>query len=202
MIGNLPRVHVITAGAPDALTQELQAIAGLPNTDRMAVHARGRALGGRRLFHIAREIRDRLPRVRVWVNDRADVTVAVRADGLHLPEAGLPTHLARTLVGPDCWIGRSVHSVPDARAALAKGADYVVLGPIWPTGSHPGVAGLGLGALEALAGQPIVAIGGITPTRAAECRAAGAYGVAAISAVWHAADPASVVQAMLLSLEE
>jgi thiamine-phosphate pyrophosphorylase len=102
----------------------------------------------------------------------------------------------------DQLVGRSTHSADEARRALDEGADYVFIGPIWSTPSHPGGPALGPGALRELHSLPVIAIGGVTPERARECRDAGAWGVAAISALWRATDPAAVARAMLLSFEE
>ncbi len=79
------------------------------------------------------------------------------------------------------------------------GADYVFLGPIWETSSHPGVPGLGLEAIAAARPARVIAIGGVTPARAAACLEAGAWGVAAISALWLADDPGAAAEAFLLS---
>ena len=80
-------------------------------------------------------------------------------------------------------MGRSVHSVEAARQAEREGADFVIFGPIWESASHPGSAPAGVGALEQVAhavGIPVLAIGGVTEERIAECHAAGAAGYAAI----------------------
>jgi thiamine-phosphate pyrophosphorylase len=100
-------------------------------------------------------------------------------------------------------VGRSCHSVHDARSALNAGADYVFLGPVWRTASHVERAPLGDGALrDASPVGRVVAIGGVTLERVALCRAAGAWGVACISALWDAADPGATARAMLLLLKE
>jgi thiamine-phosphate pyrophosphorylase len=136
----------------------------------------------------------------VFVNDRADVALLAGARGIHLPADGLPTDRVRDLVGPDVWIGRSVHAPEEARRAAEAGADYVFLGPIWETPSHPGRPGLGPGIIEHAQPARVVAIGGVTPDRVASCLDAGAYGVAAVSALWTAGDPGSAAATMLLLL--
>jgi len=137
----------------------------------------------------------------VFVNDRADVAMAVAADGIHLPSSGLPTEAVRRLVGPNVWIGRSSHSAEEALGACEGGADYAFLGPIWPTSSHPTELGIGIDAVTQARSVRIVAIGGITPERIPAVMEAGAYGIAAISAVWHSRDPGATVERMLLSFE-
>jgi thiamine-phosphate diphosphorylase len=97
------------------------------------------------------------------------------------------------------WIGVSVHDVTRARAAQAAGADYLVVGPVFPTRTHPGRRPLGLAGFAAIArlGLPAIAIGGVTPARAGDLRTAGAHGVAAIRALWDAADPAAAAREIL-----
>lgn len=136
----------------------------------------------------------------VLINDRADLVAPARADGVHLPAGGLPVPVARGLLGAEALVGRSVHDPSEARAQAALGADYVFLGPIWETPSHPGVPGLGLEAVAEARPARVIAIGGVTPERAAACLEAGAWGVAAISALWLCDDPAAAVEAFLLSL--
>ena len=173
----------------------------LPLTNRLAIHARGAELSGRALCMLANAFRQARPEAPVFVNDRVDVAIVTGAHGVHLPETGLPIVEARYLVPPDVWVGRSVHHPRDADAAFNEGADYVFLGPIWETGSHTGMPALGVHAIKAVSGGPVIAIGGVTPARVPTCLSAGAYGVAAVSAFWHAADPGSVAEAMLLSFE-
>jgi thiamine-phosphate pyrophosphorylase len=119
----------------------------------------------------------------VVVNDRADVALAARVDGVHLRGDGPPIDRVRRLGGRDWLVGRSVHTTEEA--ARHNGADYLVFGTVFPGGSKPEgapVAGLeGLrAAVTAAAGTPVIAIGGITPARAASCAVAGAVGVAGI----------------------
>ena len=83
--------------------------------------------------------------------------------------------------------------------AVEEGADFLVVGSIYETASHPGRAAVGTGLLREAArlGRPVIAIGGITPERVPELKAAGAYGVAAIRALWQADDPAAATLSML-----
>ena len=90
---------------------------------------------------------------------------------------------ARTLLGEQRLLGRSVHSVEAARRDAQEGADYLVFGPVFPTTSHPGRPALGLAALAEVAAAvpvPVLAIGGIDAETARACREAGAAGFAAI----------------------
>ena len=134
----------------------------------------------------------------VIVSRRADVAAAVHAQGVQLRREDLTPEDARRIL-PSGWIGRSVHSVAEAKAAQTEGADYVIVGPVYETASHPGRPALGLELVhEASAtGIPVVAIGGIDPGRAGDVARAGAWGVASVSALWHAADPAREALALL-----
>jgi thiamine-phosphate pyrophosphorylase len=121
------------------------------------------------------------------VNDRLDVALAAGADGVHLGENDLPIGEARRLAPPGFIIGASVGSVATAVSAEAEGADYVALSPTFATGSKddagPGHGLAMLSAVRAAVALPLVAIGGITAGNVGEVIAAGADGVAVISAV-------------------
>lgn len=198
----LPRLHAITDERV-ARRADLVDVAGelaSGGGEQLAFHARGRDLSGREHYEVA----DRLaacPPARLFVNDRLDIALAVRATGVQLGRGSLAPGDARRL-DPTWWIGVSVHDPDEARAAQTAGADYLVIGPVYATASHPEREPLGpdrFGALAAL-GLPAIAIGGVTADRVAELRAAGAYGVAAIRALWDAPDPAAAARVMLHAL--
>jgi thiamine-phosphate diphosphorylase len=120
--------------------------------------------------------------VPVVISSRVDLAIACDAAGVHLPERDIAASDARKLLGKRL-VGRSVHSAESAMTAEREGADYVIYGPVWPSASHQGVAPVGIDALAALARSvriPVLAIGGVTPERIAECHRAGAAGYAAI----------------------
>lgn len=120
--------------------------------------------------------------VPVVVSSRCDVALASGAAGVNLPEVDIAVADARTLLGRRL-IGRSVHSIAGAQQAEREGADFVIFGPVWQSGSHPARPPAGVAALEQVAGSvriPVLAIGGVTEERIAECYAAGAAGYAAI----------------------
>ncbi len=133
------------------------------------------------------------------VNDRCDLALAVEADGVHLGQDDLPLPLARSLMGPDRLIGISTHRETDVQSAIAGGADYLGFGPIFSTASkrnHEPVVGLeGLRRIRTLTRLPIFAIGGITVDNVATVVAAGADGVAVISALAEASDVPAAVRA-------
>lgn len=197
----LPRLHAVTdaavIAAPD-FAARAAAIAAAGSA--VALHARDRSAGGAALAAVALRLL-RLARpaeAAVFVNARPDVAEAVGAQGAQLGGSDLSSADARASF-PRGWIGRSVHSAGEAEAAAAEGADYLMVGSVYPTSSHPGepAAGLALVRDSARLGLPVIAIGGIDVSRSAELRDAGAYGVAAIGALWRAADPAAAALLLL-----
>jgi thiamine-phosphate diphosphorylase len=140
----------------------------------------------------------RPPEAAVVVHARPDLARAVGADGVQLRAGDLLPADARRVLGRG-WVGRSVHSVEEAEAALSEGADYLVAGSVFETPSHPEHRGRGLEWLAGITalGVPVIAIGGLTSARAAAARDAGAWGVAVIAAVWQADDPAAAAAALL-----
>ena len=196
----LPRLHAITDERIarrvdlDDVARELAKGGG----SQLAFHARGRGLSGREHYDLAVRLSDS-PTVRVFINDRLDVALTVPAAGVQLGHGSLPVSAARAL-NPLWWIGVSVHNLPEAEAARLSGADYLVVGPVFATASHPGRAPLGLATLQQIAraagALPVIAIGGMSIERVREVRGAGAYGVAAIRALWDDAEPAAAARRM------
>ena len=134
------------------------------------------------------------------VNDRLDLALAVEADGLHVGQDDLPAPIARRLLPPSMFLGVSIHSLEQAKQAEGEGADYVAVGSIFPTSTKPEFQLVGLDLLRAVRRQvkaPLVAIGGITADNAAQVVEAGADGVAVISAICGARDPAEATRRLL-----
>ncbi len=135
------------------------------------------------------------------INDRCDLALAVKADGVHLGQEDLPLADARRLLGPDAIIGLSTHNPEQVRAAAALQPDYIGFGPIFGTttkADHDPVVGLeGLRAARALTTLPIFAIGGITSQHVSDIMTAGADGVAVISAILKAADLEAAIKTFL-----
>jgi thiamine-phosphate diphosphorylase len=148
-----------------------------------------------RLLPVARGLRDRCRRAGVTfvVNDRVDLALAVEADGVHLGQDDLPARVARRLLRPGMLLGVSSHGVEQAQAACDDGADYVAVGSMFATTTKPDFQLVGPALIRKLRAQirvPLVGIGGITHDNVAEVVRAGADGVAVISAVCAASDPA------------
>ena len=197
---SLPLIHAITNPATIDSADFTDRAISVANKAGAAIHLRSRIHGGRHLFELANCLKQKCPAA-IFINDRVDIAKAISADGIHIPSMGIPTGAVRDLVGHDTLIGRSTHNASDALAAHSDGADYVFLGPIWPTDSHPGMPGIGLAEITRARDVSVIAIGGVTADRVSVALDAGAHGVAAISAIWDASDPAAEVERMLLSFQ-
>jgi len=146
------------------------------------------------LIGLIQDVRGRLQGAsRIVVNERVDVALAAEADGVHLKSDSIPTALVRRHVPAAFLVGRSVHGVEEARAAAAEGADYLIFGTVFPSGSKPrGHRTAGLDALAVVTAAveiPVLAIGGISLNTVAAAAEAGADGVAAIGLFFDAAGP-------------
>ena len=170
------------------------------------VQLREKDLDVRPLLELASELRELTRRrgARLVVNDRADVALAVGADGVQRTHASLPTAALRRIGASPFLIGASVHSEEEAREAATDGADFVVFGPIYDTpskrryGRPQGLAALG--RVAASVDRPVIGIGGVTPERVRDVVAEGAAGVAVISAILGAERPADATKAFLDAL--
>ncbi|MET0398259.1 MAG: thiamine phosphate synthase [Longimicrobiaceae bacterium] len=199
----LPRFHAVTDDATLArpgFAAAARAVLAAGGPD-LALHLRGPRAGGRVLWELAASLaRAANDHGALFVvNDRVDVALAVGAGAVQLGRRSMAPPDARRLVGDGLLIGASVGSAREAADAAVAGADFLLAGSVYATPTHPGREGIGVMGLADIAGlgTPTVAIGGMTPERVAEARAAGARGVAAIRAVWDADDPAAAVARFL-----
>ena len=170
------------------------------------VQLRAKEMPGGRLLSLARELRQAVGDcAHLIVNERVDVAAAARADGVQLGEEALPVSAATALLAPGSLVGRSVHSADGAGRAVSDGADFLVVGTMFATASHPGEAPAGPALLRDIAGRcdlPLIGIGGITPANAAEVMAAGASGVAVIRSVLAADDPRGAASDLAAAVQE
>ena len=133
------------------------------------------------------------------VNDRADVAHTVGADGVHVGQDDLSIEAARRILGERAIIGRSTHSLEQALAAVAAGADYIGLGPIFATPTKPSYGSVGTALIRQVALRvriPVVCIGGIETGNMAQVLEAGATCVAVVRAICSAADPESAARTL------
>lgn len=172
----------------------------------VALHIRGARTTGRELTRLARILCERAAAsgVLLLVNDRLDVALAVGAAGVHLGARSLPPAEARRLLGASRFLGVSAHSASEALGAAESGADYLFVGTLFETPSHPEAAVRGPEFLSLVASRvdlPLVGIGGVTPERAVTVVASGGHGVAAIRGIWDAPSPQDAVKAYLDAVE-
>jgi thiamine-phosphate pyrophosphorylase len=170
-----------------------------PNADALCAVAEELAAGGvsllqyrnksgnaRRILEDARELKRRMgSQVRLIMNDRADLCLAAEFDGVHVGQQDLSPEGARQVIGPKFWLGVSTHNPEQIFEAGTTSADYLAIGPVFPTGSKlnpdPTVGLEGVGRARKLTRKPLVAIGGITRENARSVIDAGADSVAVIS---------------------
>ncbi|MFN3337468.1 MAG: thiamine phosphate synthase, partial [Thermomicrobium sp.] len=159
----VPRLHLITDPAVCSFEQLYEWLPRLLQAGIDAVHLRAPGVPAGELLEVAAELRRCIvPPAVLLVNDRLDVALLCQADGVHLPERGLPVRAARELLGGGRLVGRSVHSVEAARAAAREGCDYLLYGNVYETASKPGAAARGLDALREVVHAtdvPVIAIG-------------------------------------------
>ena len=205
----LPRVHAVTDAALLALDDfPVRAAAIAASGSAVAIHVRDPGATAARLSAATRRVQAlaRPAEASVFVNGRPDLAAALGTQGLQLGQRDLVPADARAAFAGHWqgWIGASVHSASEADAAIAAGADFLMVGNLYETTTHPGRPGIGLALLSQLSarGIPVIGIGGITGERVAAVRDAGAYGVAAIGALWRAGDPARAAQDFLLPWSE
>lgn len=197
----LPRLHAITDSRVLSLEDlGVRAAAIAAAGPAVALHVRDRAAGGRRLTELTRRFLALAgpPEASIIVNGHPEIALGVGAQGVQLATADLQPADARRVFDRG-WIGCSVHSEEEAESAARDGADFLLAGSIYETRTHPGQPARGPEMIRRCVplGIPVIAIGGVRMDRLAQLREAGAYGVAAISALWDDPDPAAAAVAML-----
>ena len=202
------RLCVLVAGGPDPAGFE-RLVAGLFAAGVQMVQLRDKQLSDealldrcRRALDLAHRHAPEPPRL-VIVNDRVEVALAAAADGVHLGAADMPVAEARARLGPAAVVGRTAHDIAEARAAVAAGADYLGVGPCFPspTKSFAGQASREFLVAAARLPLPVFAIGGVTVPRLADLAALGVGRVAVAAAVTAATEPAAAARELLATLD-
>ncbi|MDG5819984.1 thiamine phosphate synthase [Natronococcus sp. A-GB7] len=174
-----------------------------------AVQLREKAQSARSRYELGLELRELTAEagVDLLVNDRVDVAEAIGADGVHVGQSDLPVPVARELLGSEAVVGCSTSTVEEARQAEADGADYLGVGSVYGTTSkdipeaETGVGPERIAEIAEAVSIPVVGIGGITADNAAPVAEAGAVGVAVISEITAAEDPAAATAELARTVE-
>jgi len=167
------------------------------------VQLREKNLATRDFVECARALKTLLTRYKVplIINDRLDIALVCGADGLHLGQQDLSVEDARRWLPPGSWLGLTVNSVADAHAACGLDVDYLGVGPVFPTvtktDASPPLGLDGFAAVRAASTLPLIAIGGIDRDNARSLFAAGADGLAVVSAICSDSDPKRAAEALL-----
>jgi thiamine-phosphate pyrophosphorylase len=198
------RLYVLIDGGPSLAACE-QLAHSLIEAGAHALQLRDKRLSDRELLSRARRLREltRGTNTLLVINDRADIAAAVQADGVHVGQEELPVKDVRAVVGPRMLIGVSTHSIEQARAAVLDGADYIGVGPTFPSGTKQFAAFPGLELLRQVAAEitlPALAIGGVTLENVSDVLAAGISRVAIAGAIAQADDPAAAAREFLRRL--
>ena len=189
--GGRPLIGVIEQAVAGGVGAVLLRERGLPTRDLLALIAALSPLRARGVLLVA--------------SRRLDLARALDLDGVQLTADSVPVAEARRWLGGSALIGYSAHDGDEARRVAREGASYVMLSPIYATGSKPGARARGpVWLREAILdlGVPALALGGMKPERTAEVREAGAWGVAAVSAIGAAPDVAEAARSFQQSIAE
>ncbi len=200
----LGRLHVLTdaRGGRDALGLAEQALAaGAP-----VIQLRIKNCSDRQVYEAGVRLIAACARhgATCIVNDRVDIALAIGAHGTHLGADDLSVATVRRVAGPSHLIGGTSREPVHAARLVADGADYLGVGPAFPTSTKDGLptplGPAGIGAVAHAVARPVIAIGGVTADAVPALLAAGAYGVAVVGAVSDASDPARATAGLLRAL--
>lgn len=201
---NLPKPCLMLVTEPSARLTEVvsEAVAGGVNAVQWR-EKRGIGMGFNRVYSdLCAITKEAVPLI---VNGDWQRSLRLRVRNIHLPEKSMPVGVVRNALGDRTLIGKSAHSVEAAISASVQGADYILVGTIFASSSHPDIEASGPEFLEELCqavSVPVIAIGGITPQNAAICMAAGASGIAVLSGITRADDPRAIARAYWEALSD
>lgn len=184
---------------PDLVGAVRQALQGA-SAGRVAVQLRAKQRSSRELLQLATALRALTAEhgAALFVNDRVDIAVLCGADGVQLPEQAVPVASARALLPAGAHVGVSCHDAAGLARAARDGASFATLSPVYESpGKGPALGCDRFAALASQAPLPVYALGGVRPEHARALRSAGAAGLAVISAVSSAPDPALALHACL-----
>jgi thiamine-phosphate pyrophosphorylase len=177
----------------------LEVLGGIIEGGSSIVQLREKDLSERDLYRLAEKFRELTKKAGMLliINDRVDMAIAVGADGVHLGQEDFPVREARR-IAPDLLIGASSHNLEEALRAQEEGADYVNIGPIFPTGTKHGIERfLGPSAIREIAPKlkiPFTVMGGIKDSNIGEVLSMGARRIAVVTAITQAPDIAEAIR--------
>jgi thiamine-phosphate pyrophosphorylase len=170
------------------------------------IQLRAKELPAGRLLDLGLSIQQRIKgNAMLFVNDRVDVALALEADGVQLGEDAMPVEAVHRISGHRLLVGRSVHSVERAIEAEAQGADFLVVGTVFATGSKPELEPAGpelLRDVGKVTKIPFLAIGGVNTANVAQVLEYGAHGAAVISAILASPDTAQAAQGLKQAMKD
>jgi thiazole tautomerase (transcriptional regulator TenI) len=195
------QLHAISAGQP---AEEFIRIASSISRYVDFIHIREHHRTAAEIFEMGKSLLEKgVPSEQIIINNRVDAAAALGVKGVQLGYHSLPVRAVRkTFFG--LIIGKSVHSLEEAVQAEEDGADYVMYGHCFPTGSKPGIEPKGLSSLEKIAGElsvPVIALGGISPDKMDQVISAGASGAAVLSGIFKASNPEAAASAFAAELK-
>ena len=198
------QTYLVTAASRSAGRSTPTVVAGALDGGIDAVQLRDKAATARERYRTGQRLRELTAEagVPLIVNDRVDLAAAVDADGVHLGQSDLPVAVARERLGGSAVVGVSASTVGEAREAAAAGADYIGVGAVYGTdskdvsGDRDGIGTDRLAAVADAVDLPVVGIGGVDASNAGPVVDAGATGVAVLSAITTAPEPAAATRAL------
>jgi thiazole tautomerase (transcriptional regulator TenI) len=185
-------LHILTTGKQE-LTEVAHIAAQCPTELVDVLHLREKNRGAHEITHWYTTLQSLFPRTAIYINDRLDSALAVRAPGVQLGYKSLSVGQSRRIMPAAVRIGCSVHSAEEAVEAALQGADYVMYGHVYESGSKPGLAPRGVAALATVVEAcpiPVIAIGGIELEKVDEVLSTGCSGIALLSSVLLHTEPA------------
>ncbi len=203
-MNSLRGLHVIVGGTEIDRTLELARIAEAEGATAIQLREKSKSTG--EILVTADSLRNIIKRSAFIINDRADIALATGADGVHLGQDDLPIKAARDMLGPNAIIGVSTSNIEQALEAEQKGANYLGFGHMFPTRSKEKASqprsSYELRSVIAAVSIPVIAIGGISTSNVESILCPGLGGIAVISAVSDAENPAVVIKKFVRMLEE
>ena len=155
------------------------------------VQVRSRSASTIQLYELAHKIRILFPSIKLIINNNIEVALAVNAEAIQLSESSMSPEAVRFKIENRLYIGKSVHSLDAAINAEKSGVDYLIVGTIFPSNSHPGFTASGVDLIKNITSSvsiPVLGIGGITHKNSDSVINNGAFGVAVIGEILHAND--------------